>query len=103
MNATETISISTKEAAKLIRQRLKKEYPGVKFQVTSNSHWIINVYCEDQSICLKSVSKVLDDYMGVRYDYDRALESYTTKRTVLADGKLTTYNVDAIFTHNYCN
>ncbi len=89
--------VSLADTAKLIRQDLKRHFPGIKFQVRSKSYSggsSINVRWTDGPV-QKDVESVIKVYEGAEFDGMIDLKSYVDRE--MPDGTIVHYGVDYVF------
>lgn len=75
LTRSEKISLGTKEIAKLVRNQLKKEFPGCKFSVTTEyysggSSINLNLMKADIQVIRSPEDLTLDDTFHLGYGYD---------------------------------
>lgn len=85
-NYTERRTIESKETAKIIRKRLKHEFPGVKFSVRSNFRKINVRYTDGPGS--KAVEAITNEYSGGGFDGMIDLD-YAVWSWLLPDGTAT--------------
>lgn len=103
MSTTEREYLSVTETAKLIRQALKAQHPGVKFSVRSSSYAggaSIDVSWTDGPT-EESVDRTVQLYRGATFDGMRDLKEYHDSVLVSAGGEITHvhFGADFVFCH----
>ena len=90
----ETIYYTATETAKIIRQALKAEFPGVKFSVRKRSYHAITVEANIGRELAQKVEAFLHNYRGA--DFDGMTDSLDYVRHIV-DGKQVSYGANFIF------
>lgn len=88
----ETVYVSCKDSAKLIREALKKAFPTVKFSVRISHYGAVDIHWTDGAT-QRQVEAVTNYYKGSTFDGSIDLASNTFR---IEDGKRVNYGSDYI-------